>query len=135
MNKDNLLKLADHLDTVEPDRFDMNLFFGGAATQKKRERYVKTGAMPCGTVACALGYGPSAGLTMLAEESRAGVYRWFRYSARVFGVVQETREWNFLFHCHWAMLDNTPAGAAKRIRYMLEHGVPANHNYNPECYA
>lgn len=45
MNVERLQKLADHLRTIEPDRFDMKVWASPGFTESK-----------CGTVACAWGH-------------------------------------------------------------------------------
>ncbi len=71
----------------------------------------------CGTAGCAVGHGPYAGIPKLTDES------WNEYAERCFsvnlGIVFE-----YLFHSDWAEIDNTPIGAAKRIRYALDFGIP-----------
>ena len=99
----NLAKLADYLVTVPQSAFDM------ADYQQKTD---------CGTVACAVGHGPEAGVQKRDCES------WNQYSDRVFAPQFES--WGWCFSDHWSVADNTPQGAAARIRYMLEHGVPSN---------
>lgn len=40
------------------------------------------------------------------------------------GLEDMSVEWNWLFGSEWEDVDNTPKGAAKRIRIFLESGVP-----------
>lgn len=122
----NLNRLADFLDRVsgtDEVNFDMTSFYN------RRQVGVVT-TEPCGavydcnTIACAAGYGPYAGVDAEVGESWAG------YCRRAFGcdVVSLEHEsmcmWQFLFDSVWRGFDNTRKGAAKRIRYLLEHGVP-----------
>src|SRR5690606_34252500 len=76
---------------------------------------------------CAMGWSP-----ILVEPAIKGE-SWDEYSKRVYGVWlryvfdrDEGRDliWKFCFHSDWVEIDNTAEGAAKRILYMLEHGVP-----------
>lgn len=138
----NLLKLADYLDTVAQANFDMGEY--------RLYRYdddedwdIADGLNPndkepeCGTVCCAAGSGLLAGIPAIPSD-----YYWDAYIQRVFGVRMGDSDevWSWLFHYMWKHVDNTPAGAAKRIRYFLERGVPYNayaqiHGQNPYMFA
>ena len=76
----------------------------------------------CGTSACAVGHGPSAGIEPLRDES------WVKYSKRVFIEFTETDRlaelaWEWCFSDEWSEVDNTASGASRRIDYLLEHGL------------
>jgi len=85
----------------------------------------------CGTVACAIGHGPAAGVAPQGGEG------WSDYTIRAFGDGEndtsdrDTRVgvYTWAFHEAWAHYDNTPLGAAQRIRYALKHGVPILWDY------
>ncbi len=68
----------------------------------------------CGSIGCAVGNAPYAGIPKSVKES------WYEYAERAFGG----KSWSWCFSGGWAHFDNTSRGAAKRIFYMLEHGVP-----------
>jgi len=72
----------------------------------------------CGSVGCAVGHGPYAGIPKNEEEL------WHSYSDRVF--VESIRAESWMFDADWELVDNTPEGAAARIEWFLEHGVPDN---------
>lgn len=75
----------------------------------------------CGSTACAVGHGPLAGIPPNHGED------WWSYCKRVFGVEEETSEWNWLFDSWWAKIDNTAEGASARIKwYLLNKGTPYN---------
>ena len=38
------------------------------------------------------------------------------------------RLWNYLFGQEWTHTDNTPKGAAQRIRYVVKNGLPKYSN-------
>jgi hypothetical protein len=132
----NLNALALTLDAVDPSNFGMAGFFerldSGSgpsltlyASTPDPDRDYEPG---CGTVACAVGHGPRAGIEALPGEL------WANYSRRVFGIrsggltragtIDHPDSWKFLFIGSIARFDNTPAGAAARIRCYLEEGVP-----------
>ena len=100
----NLARLADYLETVPQSAFDMESF------EEETD---------CGTVACAVGHGPAAGFPKPVLEA------WTSYSSREF--APDSPAWDWCFFGRWSETDNTPQGAAARIRYMLEHGVPENY--------
>ena len=77
----------------------------------------------CGTTACMLGHGPSAGI----PPSREGM-DWCAYAAD-FGCQPEggTRSlWNWAFSGEWTYCAPTRADAAMRVHYMLDYGIPEN---------
>jgi hypothetical protein len=79
----------------------------------------------CGTVGCAIGHGPYAGIKKRRNET------WTRYAERVF-----TNGWfyqplyQFLFEGDWWQVDDTREGVVKRIHYALKYGVPDTKNYD-----
>lgn len=111
MNIQNLSILADHLNTVKQFKFHM-----GAFMLDDDRCEVNPSRHDCGTVACAIGHGPWAGLPVENDRS------WFDYSERVFGISNWA--WNWCFAADWRGVDNTPAGAAKRILHLIKHGLP-----------
>jgi hypothetical protein len=119
MNRDNLEKLAAYLEKLPEDytHFDMSVFFQRGDFTRT---YVDaTLAGDCGTVACAVGHGPVAGIILATESSG-----WTDYGEKAFELVFD--EWDWCFSSGWASVDNTPHGAAKRIRQLLDHGLPDN---------
>lgn len=116
MNRENLKILADYLLSgkllVE---FHMGMFseYALGDTQK---------AMPtCGSIGCAVGHSPYAGLPEKAFRES-----WIDYSYRVFDMSAFEAEWAWCFDSPWADVDNTPEGAGKRILYLLDEGLPDN---------
>ena len=80
----------------------------------------------CGTVGCAAGHGPSFGIKVKKGESWAG------YVERVF-TDGDDKIYRWCFHQLWADCDNTPQGAALRILYMLDYGIPEDFSiWTPE---
>ena len=133
----NLDTLASFLERhIPPPEFDMSRFI--RITNKTPywadafEPYECDAAKyeQCGTVACAVGHGPLAGIPAIPGEG------WIMYASRCFiGSVTEedngfegeyNRLFKYLFGEKWASFDNTPQGAAARIRYFLDKGLPEN---------
>jgi hypothetical protein len=121
-HRDNLAKLADYLENLPDDyaKFDMEFFMSADGEPIDTPKTVS-----CGTVACAVGHGPSAGIPVCGDNN------WPDYVQRVFGVyhARESGAFEWLFAEWWASVDNTPKGAANRIRYYLENGVPHEDSY------
>lgn len=82
----------------------------------------------CGTICCAAGHGPYAGLPMTEEErnesDKAG---WAAYCERTFGATGDI--WSWLFCAYWASTRFfTPRDAAIRLMYLNAHDNP------PTCF-
>jgi len=133
--KANLLKLATYLRGLDREKFDMGDFYEYYDNQQEdrvslspKQLELHDGPTPCGTVACAVGCGPAAGIPTTEKDEDC----WDMYSRRVF-VRRDVenmshrflahRAWAFLFSGSWAWLDNTPTGAAERIEFLLKNGL------------
>lgn len=139
-HRENLEKLANFLDrVVPPPKFDMTMYLSDSNNRwLNLDDAVKSTYMECGTSACAVGHGPLAGIRKLRTDGS-----WEGYCKRVFGIDSyHEDDWNWLFSDKWAMRDNTPEGAAARIRWYLMHGAPKlaiiidqQRSHSPLCYA
>lgn len=96
----------------------------------------------CGSSACAighyaimLGWEPvNGGVSPPAKQGlencpadRGEVLGWMTFSRQVLGLKSRgatEHDWNWMFSGEWGDVDNTALGAAARIDYYLEHGVP-----------
>ena len=101
----NLDTLATHLEGLPDDykHFNMETF--------EEETW-------CGTVACACGHGPTAGIKKKRGED------WGHYADRAFGASPANDNWGFLFSADWYWYQPTHHQAAERIRVFLNGGVP-----------
>jgi hypothetical protein len=108
MNRENLQKLADYLlsDKLQAD-FSMAQYYSLTSGPLSTN---------CGTVGCAIGHGPYAGIEKIQGET------WGEYSDRVF--VESTEDFLYMFGYSWRYVDNSPTGAAKRILFFLQNGLP-----------
>jgi hypothetical protein len=72
----------------------------------------------CETSGCAVGFAPFAGIEKTPFES------WNDYCKRT--LIESTYDdaWYWCFASDWSLIDNTREGAAKRIQYFLDNGVP-----------
>lgn len=71
----------------------------------------------CGTSACAVGWGPTAGIK---DNNSVG---WLEYCAENF-LDLESREWQWCFSAGWKWADNSARGAGLRILHYVYFGVP-----------
>lgn len=111
IKRNNLLKLADFLENNYSNiNFDMKYY---KTLSHSNIIHSPISEYKCETVACALGYGPLAGIKPLLGET------WGAYGARNF--VDNFSQFDFIFGSTWRYFDNTPLGAAARIRYFLDH--------------
>ena len=150
MNHENLEKLASYLENLPEDyqHFGMQTYVTPtdmAALKKYAEN--NGGVHTCGTSACALGHGPAAGILFpdddkfwertqsayLFDEKGTpqwvdGPFRlpnWDAYCFEFFLPEDNNHElWSWCFGPSWSRIDDTPKGAAARIRYFLAKDVP-----------
>lgn len=128
--RERLDKLATYLEKL-PKRyrhFNMKDYAGLESDDPKLIEYaLHNGGVPsCGTVACAVGHGPAAGVlfprSMIKSWSGAIGVQWDKYSELFVGEEMSLYRW--CFGGEWAPTDNTHYGAAARIRYILANGYP-----------
>lgn len=112
----NLERLATYLEQLsEGDggvEFGMQDYVMDSEVDDESAEYLTN----CGSGGCAVGHAPYAGITKRPEEC------WPSYERRAFGY--EARDW--CFHSSWQNVDNTPQGAAARIRVALSQGIPSD---------
>ena len=122
MNKTNLLKLAEKLEAVSAEQFKMSVFRGNNnGPARAWNMMLNNSDVECGTTACALGWAPTIeGLEASNEDSG-----WLSYCERVFDIESISNEWDFLFSGQWMYTDNTPLGASRRIRYLIDNDCPS----------
>lgn len=141
MNRKNLRKLATYLGNLPRnyDAFEMEIFFSGTSREAENEYAERNGGVgACGAVACAVGHGPSAGILFppASEESELWILSnhnplpelipdWTEYSKLNFiNNSENPGEWEWCFGGGWTHVDNTPQGAAARIRWLLAGNTP-----------
>jgi hypothetical protein len=108
----DILNFSDHLELFNPPNTEE-----GVRPVLKLEDYAS-----CGTVCCAIGHGPLAGV-----EVPEGITNWDEYCYKAFGTSVDEHAWRWLFSYSWFKIDNTAKGAAKRIGIYLENGIPSNY--------
>jgi hypothetical protein len=119
----NLKQLADYLAALPEDyaHFDMRVYYWHygvcpAFGQVKAGVYDLHG---CGSVACALGHGPAAGIE-IPEDCEY----WQDYIDLFTPVPDYAPIFQWCFDYDWKQVDNSHQGAAKRIYWLLEKGIP-----------
>ena len=124
--KDNFEQAIKILEATPQEEFDMAFFRQKAQNMNRHTDFISQDN--CGTVGCALGTIAAAGKGDLVpiqyvDSHRCGDLNWDHYSSRVFSIGTWDKEgcWDFLFSSHWQYYDNTPSGAAARMRYYLDN--------------
>ncbi len=135
MKRKNLDKLANHLLALPKNyqHFCMRNFCE-ILEEEEDENSVRNFSFPspasnfvvnlqsCDTIACALGHGIAAGI-----KNKLGYESWWAYGDEYFiDSDKEKSKWEWCFDSGWAERDNTPQGAGKRIKWLLENGLPHN---------
>ena len=116
LNKVNILKLAKFLETLPQEKFHMLNY-----KLDKRGNILSVNEYSCGTIGCALGWAPTAlGNTCTHYKS------WEEYNELNLGITTSA-DWDWCFSGDWVYIDNTPKGAALRLVYLVNNGVPDNY--------
>ena len=112
-----LRKLAEYLLTQVPqDKFDMSYYRTGGDMDHV-----------CGTAGCALGWSPAIMSKKTYYKYRStgcSIGTMFEKISNNYLGIESDTVWSYIFSEYWAYKDNTPQGAAARIPYFLDHGVP-----------
>lgn len=109
MNKENLLRMAEYIENIPQYLFDMDEFIA---------------KNNCGTVGCVIGHCVWLDNPANMPHFRSGNIDFFAWSEAFTGLNSSSDEWSWLFSPQWAKVDNTPTGAARRIRAFVENGLP-----------
>ena len=120
---ENYIRLARHLVIAssepawDPTLFDMGeTAIDMASGDWLSPEQVESHAGP--VLFGALGHAPRAGIAAAAGET------WQSYAARCFAAEFDSPHEGWLFSRRWSTTDNTPTGAALRLMYVLDYGVP-----------
>jgi len=121
MKRENLQRMANHLkNNVKQDNFDMGEYRG----------FYDFINPEFGSVGCPVGT-----CTVLDAENVIknftypnGEIKFTAWSVDFTGLlgVEYEAEWAWCFDSTWKTTDNTPIGAALRIEWLLNHGLPEN---------
>ena len=119
MKRENLQRMADHLkNNVIPENFHMGEYRGDDDLSNP----------VCGSVGCTVG-----NCTVLDAENviknftdTDGEIEFGDWSEYFTGLLGGEDEWSWCFDSTWSKTDNTPTGAALRIEWLLNNGLPEN---------
>ncbi len=107
---EHLELLAFELDQQGQDNFHMKFY------KSSRNCYGMVLPDPCGTICCSLGLAT----TIKGMESKYTYFTdYYNYCKTMFGFYLYSLPGQWAFHDSWADVDNTPLGAAGRIRYLI----------------
>ena len=116
-HKKNLLLLADGLEGIPQEFFDMGWY--------RSEGEITKNLTDCGTVGCALGWGPFIkGIAPKEEHYGNYVGLYFERYTKMFMSSTYSPAWQWCFASRWRHTDNTATGAALRIRELVNNGLP-----------
>jgi len=112
LNIKNLEEMADFIETVPSKIFNMlHIRMGGKVTPE------------CDSVGCIIGH-----CTVLDKRPLPrlfnGEINFYSWAEEFTGLLLLPQAWCYLFSSNWAFTDDTPTGAAKRIRFFLKNGIP-----------
>ena len=117
---DNLSKLADYLESnVKDEQFNMTYFRMDKIDPKSGVIHdvQYTSSSDCGTIGCALGYGPFVVEPSLCDYDD-GTLSFIKYSDRNF-INAKNELWNYLFSEQWEKLSPSRLSAVSRIRNVV----------------
>lgn len=125
---ERLSKLADFLETeIGNKQFNMEKY---RAEQSDNFSDNETNSCSfidknnCGTIGCALGWGPFVTRTQNSDFTDNYSLDWHRFSKRAFGLDLNNNEASYLFSGDWAksVKGKTRMAAVKRIRAVVSNG-------------
>lgn len=127
--------MADALDEIYDRHWDEDER-GAAVNSTLYANDIDKFLSNCGTVACAIGHAPAAGIPLAKAHIESKVrlgktvvtgIKWGDYSKN-FVRGNGHPEWGYLFDGDWTHVDNHHWGAAARIRFLLDKGgLPAEY--------
>lgn len=125
MNRTNLERLASYLENLPEGylHFDMESYFHEPSCDLRTERDEMEHSIgltepTMGMVGCALGHSAAAGIDPIEWDATL----WFDFAEKAYGVDPEQA--SYIFGGEWYAIDNTPKGAAQRIRNVLAGIAP-----------
>lgn len=124
-NAENLIRMAEWLETqCKPSEFEMRDFCTDLGEFKK---FLEGHDLEIGYCGCVIGCVPKAfpetrqaclRLISTGRDFTPFLEEQLGFTPGSFGHIA----WGWLFSGYWQFIDNTPIGAAKRIRYYLKYG-------------
>ncbi len=119
MNRENLQRMADYIRTIPAENFDMYVYREG-------DHSIQYLSPECKTVGCVIGHCTILDVENLPRNGDgSGSILFATWSETFTGLEVCSKEWDWCFSYSWSTVDNSPEGAARRIEYLLEKGVPS----------
>lgn len=116
MNRENLQRMADHIRTVPQEKFSMEIY-----------REDNTPTTECNTVGCVIGHCIYLGIPVYhTDGDQDSGIDYLLWAWQFTGMSPYTDEFKWCFSMFWENIDNSPTGAALRIEWLLNHGLPDN---------
>ena len=121
MKRENLQLMADHLKiNVKQENFHMGEYRGDDDLSNP----------VCGSVGCTVGTCSVLDVENVIENfiNSDGEIDFGAWSVDFTGLLEAEyeAEWEWCFGSKWKTTDNTPTGAALRIEWLLNNGLPEN---------
>lgn len=122
MNKENLLKMADFVEKIPQERFDLRYW---------RMEEEPTTNPECETVGCIIGHCTALDVPNILKQyitkdcDNKPTIAFYDWALAFTGVTQGEYDW--CFSSYWQETDATVVGAAKRLRYLVHNGLPTNY--------
>jgi hypothetical protein len=114
MNKENLLWAAKFIRDVPQEKFDMGVY---------REDDNDTDHI-CNSVGCVIGHCVALSGNRNVHRHISGDIDFLQWSESFFDIKYLDNAWDWCFDARWKHTDNMPEGAALRMEWLVEHGLP-----------
>ncbi len=106
--------MTDYIRTISQEKFSMVQF----RDERDNVRH------ECNSIGCVIGH-----CTVLDKPENIpyrtdGELDFYAWSEKFTGIEFMSPVWDWCFSGDWGEVDNTTEGAAKRIEYLLEKGLP-----------
>lgn len=119
MNKENLRKMAEYIRTVPQEDFNMAYF---------RRENADLVNVECNSVGCVIGHCTHLdAINVIKKYIRIDrTIRFSAWAADFTGLPVYSDGFRWCFDSEWIVSDNTPEGAARRIEWLIDKGLPEN---------
>lgn len=122
MNRENLQKMAEYIKKIPQKQFSM-AEFRTFNTPEDLETH------KCNTIGDVIGHCTVLDIEDNLPRITTGVINFNDWSVNYTGLYRDSAEWIWCFSQYWVRTDNTPTGAAKRIEWLLNNGLPSNYRH------
>jgi hypothetical protein len=113
MNRENLQRMADYIRTIPQDKFHMAQY-----------RLINREEQECNSVGCVIGFCTILDNINNIPRINEGEIYFSKWSYQFTDLIPNGDIWQWCFDSDWQRTDNTPTGAAERIEWLLNNGLP-----------